>query len=88
MSIEFYCDGSPAEVRAYQCGYLAGVREGVQFGRHELAAEQLQQQKELYERLQIRELIEGHLNYVKSVPYERREELAGRRTPQRMAVAA
>lgn len=42
----FYVNGSPGEVRAYQTGYLAGVREGVRLGREELAAEQLAAQAE------------------------------------------
>lgn len=41
----FYCDGSPASVAAYQAGYLAGVAEGVQIGRQELARERWEAQQ-------------------------------------------
>lgn len=47
--IDFYCDGSPAEVRAYQTGYLAGVNEGVKLGREELTEEQLEAQRQYAE---------------------------------------
>lgn len=49
----FFCDGSPAEVRAYQTGYLAGVHEGVKLGRAELALEQLDAQARYAETHQI-----------------------------------
>ncbi|MCH8571504.1 hypothetical protein LSI54_09085 [Nesterenkonia sp. AY15] len=47
--IDFYCDGSPGEVRSYQAGYLAGVHEGVKLGREELIAEQLEAQRKYAE---------------------------------------
>ena len=85
---ELYCDGSPGEVRAYQAGYQAGVTEGVLIGREELAAEQLAAQRLAHEQLGISALIQGHINYVKTVPAWRREELAGRGTKPKLRVAA
>lgn len=55
----FYCDGSPAEVRAYQAGYLAGVHEGVKLGREELTQEQLEAQRQYAEAHQIGKLMDA-----------------------------
>ena len=85
---ELYCDGSPGEVRAYQAGYLAGVSEGVKLGRQELANEQLAAQKQLHEQMGISDLINGHINYVRTVPAWRRDELAGRVTKPELRAAA
>lgn len=41
----FFINGSRAEVRAYQTGFLAGVNEGVLLGREELVTEQLEAQR-------------------------------------------
>lgn len=55
----FYCDGSPAEVRAYQAGYLAGVHEGVKLGREELVTEQLEAQRSYAATNQIARLMDA-----------------------------
>lgn len=55
----FYIDGSPAEVRAYQTGYLAGVQEGVKLGREELVAEQLAAQRSYAEAHNIGRLMDA-----------------------------
>lgn len=80
--IDLYCDGSPGETRAFQAGYLRGVVEGKHIGRQQLAQEQIEAQKDLHERLGINELVQGQINYLKTVPAQRREELAGRGTRQ------
>ena len=85
--MDFYCDGSPESVAAYQAGYLAGVRDGVPIGRQELAAEQLAAQRAEHERLGINALIQGHINYLRTVPAWRRDELAGRGTRANLRAA-
>lgn len=85
--MDFYCDGSPGEVRAFQAGYMAGVAEGVKLGRQELANEQLSAQRAEHERLGIDDLINGHINFLRTVPAWRRDELAGRGTRSNLRAA-
>lgn len=75
------------EVAVWQTGWHFGVAEGVRIGRQELAAEQLAAQRAEHERLGIDDLITGHINYVRTVPQWRRDELAGRGTRSNLRAA-